>query len=150
MEIERKFRVAKEPLQRASRGLRIEQGYLVALEDEEVRIRRKNGACTLTAKSGSGLVRGEQEIEISEAVFEALWPFTDGRRVRKTRSELQLNDVTVEIDTYDGHLAGLIIAEVEFASEEAAESFRPPAWMGVEVTGEPAYSNRVLAEKGLP
>jgi adenylate cyclase len=54
----------------------------------------------------------------------------------------------VEVDVYAGDLDGLVSAEVEFASEEAAAAFAPPAWLGREVTGDPRYANRALAVSG--
>jgi CYTH domain-containing protein len=51
---------------------------------------------------------------------------------------------------YEEALAGLLVAEVEFPSEDAARAFRPPAWFGREVTGNPAYLNQTLARGGLP
>src|SRR5579875_2694005 len=97
----------------------IEQGYLAADESgAEVRLRRRAGRCFLTAKSGSGLVRGELEVEITPEQFEALWPGTEGRRLEKTRRVVGLpgqpGGPRVEFDEYAGSLAGLRVAEVEF------------------------------------
>jgi CYTH domain-containing protein len=39
---------------------------------------------------------------------------------------------------------------VEFASEEEAAAFRPPGWFGPEVTDDPRYRNRSLAEADRP
>ena len=35
-----------------------------------------------------------------------------------------------------GALTGLSVAEVEFATEDAADAFEPPAWFGREVTDD--------------
>jgi CYTH domain-containing protein len=51
---------------------------------------------------------------------------------------------------YSGALTGLMVAEVEFPSEEAARAFVPPAWFGREVTNDSRYKNRRLATEGLP
>ena len=80
-------------------------------------------------------------------MFETLWPLTDGRRIEKTRYELPHGDATIELDEFGGQLEGLLLAEVEFDSVEASERFDPPGWLGRDVTGDPAYSNRVLAER---
>jgi adenylate cyclase len=34
---------------------------------------------------------------------------------------------------------------VEFEEEEAAKRFQPPDWLGADVTGDPRYSNQLLA-----
>jgi len=153
VEVERKFLVAERPA-----GLddhpsqRIEQGYLAVHDDGvEVRARRRDDQATLTVKSGPGLVRVEEEMEIDGRRFEALWPLTEGRRVAKTRYLVPLDGgLTAEVDDYAGHLAGLFTAEVEFPDEAAAHAFSPPGWLGREVTGDKRYANRTLAVEGIP
>jgi CYTH domain-containing protein len=148
MEIERKFLVARLPELDRARASRIEQGYLViGAEGSEARVRRRDGVCTLTVKSGSGLARGETEISITTDQFEALWPVTEGRRIEKTRYVL---DDAVELDVYAGELEGLIVAEVEFPHMAAAFEYEPPAWFGGEVTTDDRYKNRRLATDGRP
>jgi len=53
--------------------------------------------------------------------------------------------LTIELDIYSGDLAGLIVAEVEFASEDEADAFEPPNWFGPEVTDDARYKNQNLA-----
>jgi CYTH domain-containing protein len=53
--------------------------------------------------------------------------------------------VTAEVDVFGGALAPLVLAEVEFESEDAADRFDAPAWMGREVTEDARYKNRNLA-----
>jgi adenylate cyclase len=149
-EIERKFLVSEPPAGLGA-GTPISQGYLpLATDETELRVRRKGDATVLTVKSGSGLDRGEREVAISADAFEALWPLTEGRRIEKQRVELPHGGVTIELDRFGGALDGLLVAEVEFDSTEASERFEAPAWFGRELTGDPAYSNRSLAERGRP
>jgi adenylate cyclase len=149
MEIERKWVLDAPPDGLEDREHdRVEQGY-VALDDHaEVRVRRKGAKHTLTIKSEPGLTRVEEELEIDADRFASLWALTEGRRVVKTRHLVPLGELTVEVDVYAGDLDGLVTAEVEFASEEAAAAFAPPAWLGREVTGDPRYANRALAVSG--
>ncbi|MHB8690383.1 MAG: CYTH domain-containing protein [Solirubrobacteraceae bacterium] len=153
MEIERKFLVSELPPD-VSRALpaQIEQGYLVIGPDgSEARVRRTDGAATLTVKSGGGLSRHEAEIELSDQQFETLWPATESRRVVKTRYRLEGgDDLTIELDVYTGSLEGLLVAEVEFPNEAAAAAFAPPPWFATEVTEDDAYKNRRLATDGRP
>jgi adenylate cyclase len=149
-EIERKFLV-EEPPPDLGAGMRISQGYLpLAGDGTEVRVRRKGDATVLTVKSGSGLDRGEREVAIPEDVFDALWPLTEGLRIEKERVELPHGDLTIELDRFGGALDGLLVAEVEFDSTDASERFEAPPWFGRELTGDPSYSNRSLAERGHP
>jgi adenylate cyclase len=149
-EIERKFLVSAIP-DNPGPGTRILQGYLpLASEETELRVRRKGDETVLTVKRGRGLDRGEQEVAISAEVFEALWPLTEGRRIEKTRYALRHGDATIELDEFGGELEGLLVAEVEFESMQASELFDEAAWLGQEVTDDPAYGNRTLAERGRP
>jgi adenylate cyclase len=149
-EIERKFLVSAKP-EDAGEGVSILQGYLpLDREDAELRVRRKDDTCVMTVKGGHGRTRSEDEAEIGADAFDALWPLTEGQRIEKTRYELPCGDLTIELDEYGGELAGLLVAEVEFGSEEESEGFEPPDWFEREVTGDARYSNAELAAKGLP
>jgi adenylate cyclase len=153
VEIERKWLVPKSPPEAlAAPSEPILQGYLtIAPGGAETRVRRRGDLYTLTAKSGRGLVRGEHEIELSAAQFDALWPATDGARVEKVRHTLRADDGhLIEVDIFAGTLSGLILAEVEFDDPWAAEAFVVPYWFGREVTTEAAYKNQRLAVGGLP
>jgi adenylate cyclase len=153
VEIERKFLVGRTPADLDThQSAEIEQGYL-AITDEgvEVRIRRYGGRASLTIKSGGERARLEEEVEIDERRFKALWPLTEGRRIQKTRYRIPAPDgFTIELDVYHGQLAGLITAEVEFDSPDAATAFTPLEWLGQEVTDDPRYKNKRLATEGLP
>ena len=146
-EIERKFLVRKMPDRLTSYPASdIAQGYLVSLEDGlQVRLRKSGERHSLTCKRGAGNVREEREVELTAEQFDALWPATEGKRLVKTRYEIPFGDRVVEIDVYHEKHEGLIVAEVEFDTEEAAKDFQPPDWLGDDVTGDPRYSNQLLA-----
>jgi adenylate cyclase len=150
MEVERKFRLQSTPDLAGSEPAPIEQGYLAVGADGEVRLRRKGEQTQLTVKRGAGLSRAEAEVEISPEQFEALWPLTEGRRLRKRRHLLPDDGLGIEVDVYEGELEGLIVAEVEFDSEDQARGFEPPAWLGDEVTGDERFLNENLAVNGAP
>jgi CYTH domain-containing protein len=130
----------------------IEQGYLaIAGDGTEVRVRRRSGSAVLTVKSGGARTRVEEELAIEPDRFERLWPLTEGRRIEKTRYEIDGGGgLTIELDVYAGTLEGLLVAEVEFASEADADAFSPPAWFAREVTDDPRYKNQRLACDGAP
>jgi CYTH domain-containing protein len=116
-----------------------------------VRVRRIGDATVLTVKRGTGRSRVEEEVAIDAAAFERLWPLTEGRRVEKVRHLVPAGDgLVLEVDVYEGALAGLVVAEVEFASEAAADAWAPPAWLGDEVTTDERYKNHRLALDGAP
>jgi adenylate cyclase len=150
MEVERKFLVSVAPNLDAASVDEIEQGYLAIGSDGEVRVRHKGNQLLLTAKRGSGLSRQEAEIELDRTRFDELWPLTEGRRLRKRRHVIPHGDLKIEVDVYGGDLEGLIVAEIEFRSEEEARAFDPPGWLGEEVTGDHRYLNETLATTGAP
>ncbi len=152
VEIERKFLVPELPpdLDRSA-ATRIDQGYLAIADDgTEVRVRRRDGETVLTVKGGTGRSRTEEEIAIDAGRFARLWPLTAGRRIEKTRYLIPIKDLHIELDVYSGALTGLVVAEVEFVSEQAADAFQPPAWFGTEVTDDARYKNQSLASEGAP
>ncbi|MFJ8627209.1 CYTH domain-containing protein [Kitasatospora sp. NPDC093550] len=154
LEIERKFLVGSfEPPATAVRQ-HIEQGYIAIKDDgTEVRLRRIGGGRVLGVKRGKGegpAVRVEVERELGEEEFTELWPATAGARLAKDRYTFDAAGVTVHLDVYQGGLAGLRTAEVEFDSTAEAEGFTPPDWFGTEITGVTAYKNQTLATRGLP
>ncbi|MDP2712710.1 MAG: CYTH domain-containing protein [Solirubrobacteraceae bacterium] len=157
IEIERKFLLDDlPPTMRYARREPMRQGYLALDGDTEVRIRITSKRAVLTIKSGRGGVRVEEEIDVPALQAEALWQLTEGRRVQKARRRVRLAGgasdarLVVEIDEYSGALDGLVVAEVEFPDEQAADVFQPPAWFGRELTGDPRYANRSLASDGMP
>jgi adenylate cyclase len=70
--------------------------------------------------------------------------------VEKRRRRMPYGSAMLEVDVFEGDLAGLIVAEVEFADEEPARTFVPPAWFDREVTDDAAFKNRALAVDGRP
>ncbi len=151
-EIERKLLVEELPSDlEAWSAKRLEQGYLAITDEAEIRIRRTDDAAWLTVKSSPGLSRVEEELALDAGAFERLWPLTEGRRLAKVRHTREdAPGVVFELDVYEGPLAGLATLEVEFASEDAARAWAPPAWVGREVTGDKAYANQTLAVRGTP
>jgi len=156
LEIERKFLLSHFPIYLENSPFdSIEQGYILISETEEVRVRHTinpfgESSYILARKTGSGLVRTEEEAEIQQDAFDILWGMTEGRRIKKKRyyGTEALHPVT--IDRYEGDLEGLIVAEAEFESEEQAKKFQQPYWTTREVTGVKGYGNRDLAQFGIP
>ena len=151
MEIERKFLLKEVPSDlRLSGGTPIQQGYLAHDEHMEVRLRKHANKHFLTVKEGAGLKRRETEIGISAQQFRSLWPSTEGRRLEKLRAVGWHGAFRIEIDRYQGDLAPLLVAEVEFDSVEESEKFEKPGYFGQEVTDVEAYRNISLAIHGAP
>lgn len=146
MEIERKYLIDNYPSDIKSYPCRIiEQGYLST--EPVVRIRRDNDEYILTYKSKGLMVREEYNLPLTKKSYEHLRKKIDGRLIAKRRYLIPLDqDLTIELDFFEGDLAPLILAEVEFPTEEAANSFTPPAWFGEDVTYSTQYHNSRLSQ----
>ena len=146
MEIERKFTVKELPEHLGDYPCkRIEQGYLCT--KPVLRVRRKGEEYWLTYKGEGLLVREEHEFPLDETAYRHLLTKADGRVIQKDRYHIPYGEYTIELDVFHGELAPLVIAEVEFPSVDAANSFVPPAWFDKDVTDDPAYSNSNLSKK---
>lgn len=146
MEIERKYLIDQIPFdlsQYPSR--RIEQGYLCT--EPVVRIRRDGEDYYLTYKSKGLMVREEYNLPLTREAYEHLKPKADGRIIRKERFLIPLDEtLTIELDRFEGDLAPLLLAEVEFPDEDSANSFVPPEWFGEDVTFSSRYHNSTLSQ----
>jgi len=151
MELERKFLLEEPPADLGGfPSSLIEQGYLIVAGSEELRVRKKGDAYTLTLKKGSGTIRHEVEILLSCEQYGLFRELVTGGVITKRRYEYPLGELTVEVDVYQEDLEGLAVAEVEFPSEESMECFSPPAWLGEEVSEVEAFKNKNLALHGFP
>lgn len=149
MEIERKFLVKELPetLQNYA-AKHLEQAYLCT--DPVLRIRRSGKECWLTCKGAGLMIREELELPIGEEAYRHLLAKADGYIIQKTRWMIPYEGRLVELDVFEGALAPLVVAEVEFETEEQALAFAPPAWFGKEVTCDPRYANAALSRRGKP
>lgn len=146
MEIERKYLIEDLPEDLASYAYHIiEQGYLNT--EPVVRIRRQDDEYILTYKSKGLMMREEYNLPLTKEAYEHLSSKVDGHVIRKTRYLIPLDaGHTIELDIFGGHLEGLKMAEVEFASKEEADSFVPPNWFGRDVTFSGEYHNSRLSQ----
>lgn len=145
MEIERKFLIKKLPDNLTSyKARKIEQAYLCT--DPVVRVRRDNDDYYLTYKSKGMIVREEYNLPLTKEAYGHLLAKADGNIITKTRYEIPEKDnLTIELDVFEGKFDGLLLAEVEFASEEEALSYIPPEWFGEDVSNSTKYHNSTLS-----
>ncbi len=148
MEIERKFLVKDLPDRLAEYSFReIEQGYLNT--DPVVRVRKDGDSYYLTYKGKGLLAREEYNLPLDQASYEHLIAKADGIVLTKRRYQIpfsQDREYTIELDIFRGIYDGLILAEVEFESEEEARNFTPPQWFGRDVTFSGEFQNSRLSQ----
>ncbi|WP_305823652.1 CYTH domain-containing protein [Massilia brevitalea] len=144
VEIERKFLVDGDAWRTLGQATLLRQGYLSTDAARTVRVRIDGEQAFLTIKGKSvGASRGEWEypIPVSEAA-ELLDGLCQQPLVEKVRRRIAIGPHTWEVDEFLGANAGLVVAEIELASED--EAFEKPDWLGREVTGDARYFNSNL------
>lgn len=148
MEIERKFLVTAPPDGYALYPFRqIEQAYLCT--DPVVRIRRQDDSCYLTYKSKGLLSREEYNLPLTREAYDHLLTKADGNILTKKRYLIPIKEhpeLTIEFDVFEGKFSGLMLAEVEFSTEEEAKAFTPPDWFSEDVTWSGRYQNSRLSK----
>ena len=145
LEIERKFLVTGAQWRRPD-AQRLSQGYLSRDKQRTVRVRIAGEQAFLTIKGETrGATRAEFEYEIPVADAGQLLAMCEGPLVEKLRHVLVHAGHTWEVDEFLGDNQGLVVAEIELASEQAP--FDKPDWLGREVTDDPRYYNSNLAAK---
>ena len=144
IEIERKFLVLGQRWRTLGQGVSLRQGYLSSHPDRVVRVRIEGEAAMLTIKGRSvGASRGEWEYPIPVADAEQfLASLCEQPLIEKKRYRIQNEGVLWEVDEFFGANAGLVVAEIELASEDQA--FARPDWLGAEVTDDVRYFNANL------
>ena len=145
MEIERKYLVKITPDNLESYPCRfLEQGYLST--EPVVRVRQDNDKYELTYKSKGLMIREEYNLPLTKESYEHLKAKADGRIITKKRYMIPYDKYMIELDVFEGELAPLILAEVEFESEEEALNFKAPEWFGEDVTLSTKYHNSNLSK----
>ena len=143
LEIERKFLVKKGGAYKraAFSSSRIKQGYIPA-EGATVRIRVRDDKAFLTIKARSingGMTRYEFEKEITLDEADHLLALCRGGMIDKRRWLVKSGTHIFEVDEFYGANEGLVMAEVELATED--EPFERPDFIGMEVTGDKRFYN---------
>lgn len=145
-EIERKFLVKDDSFkQMAYHSSRIAQGYICSARGRTVRVRIREDKGFLTIKgpadeSGIGRYEWEKEILLEEA--KDLMKLCEPGMIDKTRYLVKSGNHIFEVDEFYGENEGLIVAEVELASEN--EPYVKPSFIGKEVTGDIRFYNSFL------
>lgn len=155
MEIERKYTIKELPANLDSYPCHlIEQAYLNT--NPVVRVRKEDDTYYLTYKGSGMMAREEYNLPLNEESYNHLLEKADGIVITKKRYVLPLTDfqpdnkdnLFIELDIFEGKLAPLIIAEIEFPTKEMADSFIPPELFSEDVTFNPKYHNSNLS-KGI-
>lgn len=149
VEIERKFLVDGDDWRaEAVRSIEMVQGYLAGPPAARcsVRVRLADGLAFLNIKSlASGIARDEYEYPLPPADARRMLDTLAGDVIEKLRHHVVVDGCLFEVDEFGGANAGLVVAEIELASADAA--FPRPRWLGREVSHLGRYYNLNLATR---
>ena len=143
-EIERKFVIDRSAWKPQDGGVHFKQGYLNSQKERVVRVRIEGDAAKLTIKGPTdGITRSEFEyaIPVEDAAL-LLDKLCEQPLIDKHRHKEVHFGRTWEIDVFHGDNEGLVVAEVELASEDERPEL--PAWAGEDVSSDPRYFNSNL------
>ncbi len=159
-EIERKYAIRYLPKDIKIETVKnIEQAFIYSDGNTHIRLRKMEENQTInyiyTVKTKCNIAYDsndtkakvyEIESNIEKEYYEKLLLKKISNKIIKTRIVVPIqNNLKVEIDIYSDYLQGFLTAEVEFPSEEAANQFVKPDWLGEEI-GYKELSNRKLAQ----
>jgi CYTH domain-containing protein len=146
-EIERKFLVSGDYKSMATEHIRITQGYISSAHGRTVRVRMAGEKAFLTIKGASndtGTSRFEWEKPIEPDDARELMKLCEPGMIDKIRHIVPYGGHRFEVDEFFGENEGLVVAEVELASED--EAFERPPFLDKEVTGDRRYYNSSLTK----
>ena len=155
MEIERRFLVKDLSSLDLSqyKCKRIIQDYLYKDKFTAIRKRKTvlddNVSFTYTIKTRKiGISVNELENEISEEEYNNLKVHPNFNHIDKTRYIIPyIDNLNIELDVFNDNFDGIIFAEIEFKSEEQANSVKLPEWFGPEITNK--LTNSDMASRSI-
>jgi len=147
VEIERKFLVRGDGWKSSGTSTLLRQGFLSSEPDRVVRVRIEGEAATMTIKGRTvGATRSEWEYPIPLADAQAMLDrLCEQPLIEKYRHRIEHQGMMWEVDEFLGENAGLVVAEIELASE--GQPFAKPEWVGDEVTQDGRYANASLVRR---
>lgn len=94
------------------------------------------------------IAREEYNLPLNKNAYDHLIKKADGNIITKKRYEIPDDSgYTIELDIFEGLFEGTVLAEVEFPTIEAANSYTPPSWFIQDVTNNPDYHNSNMSKK---
>ena len=112
-----------------------------------IRIRKQDEDYFLTYKGSGMMSREEYNLPLTADAYKHLKPKADGILITKDRYVIPEKDgLFIELDVFHGEYEGVLLAEVEFPTEEAANAYTAPEWFGEDVTYSTKYHNSTMSQ----
>lgn len=158
LEIEKKYLIDKDNIPYDLNNynyFEIYQTYINYSPELRVRkIRYKNQEFYMMAVkryvNENALTREELDFYVTEEEYNNTVARGLDNTIHKFRYQIEEGDLTYCIDIFKDALEGLAYLEIEFDSEESANSFETPSWVIEDVTNDRSYKNAQLAQFGIP
>lgn len=155
VEVERKYKVLYLPENLGDYEYKdIEQSYLNFGSKPAVRLRMINDeefilCCKRKKENLDGpQICDEFELPLSKEAYLHLKDKIDGRVLSKRRYIIPIEDgLKVELDLFKDFYEGVAFAEIEFKSEEQANSYISPKWLGEDISDDDRVANGYMAVK---
>lgn len=147
-ETERRFLLGRPPEDLPAAYRRIRDWYLDGTRMRLRRIEDPRGAVVqlkLGQKYGAGLSTAMTNIYLNPAEYELLRTL-GGRPIVKRRYAYACDGRIYSVDVFESQLAGLVLAEIEFADAHAADRLPLPAFALADVTEVPFFTGGALAD----
>ena len=152
LERERTFLAKELPQEiKATKPTRIVDIYIPDTPaHSRLRLRQNGKTYEITKKTsvaaGDASEHIEQTIPLTEEEFAAL-SRCSAKRVAKDRYRVVIDDILAEIDVFIEDLAGLVLIDFEFDTEDEKNNFIPPSIALADVTQENFIAGGLLAGK---
>ncbi len=114
-----------------------------------IRVRKEDDHYYMTYKGSGMMAREEYNLPLNKTAYEQLKSKAEGNIISKKRVLIPYSKYTIELDIFEAPFAPLLLAEVEFESEEDANAFTPPDWFGQDVTYDGKYHNSNMSRAKL-
>jgi len=152
-EIERKFLVTGDGWRAQVDGppVPMRAGYLSRRAEATIRVRFEGDEAVLTIKGravdADGRERAEYNVPVpaDQAAAILAGAMLEGGVVRKTRWPVRVGGSLWTVDVFEHPRPGVALAEIELPTRDAP--FDRPDWVGEEVTGDPHWTNAMIAQE---
>jgi CYTH domain-containing protein len=151
MSLSRHFLIASSLARLLSReqpGPRVAEGYFPQTSGRTLYVCIEDDTGSLVLVDAPPGACGEAVAELPLAQAEALLDAAAGQ-VGYERTTLRLHSQVMQLCRFISPGA-LDVLAVVFGNEAEARQFQPPAWLGPEVSTDPAYQNLSIALQGVP
>jgi CYTH domain-containing protein len=145
MEIERKWLVKITPDLIQYKKIAFERYFIFIGDTVEVRVQKVDDKYEFERKTETSILsRDEIKFEITKEEFDYYKSICNKSIIRDAYEIASEPNISLKI--YHGNYEGLLRVEVEFSSEDEANSYKPLNWFGPEITNSEIGRDKKLIQ----